>query len=89
MPKQQMGRLGLISRVPKIGNAAPGWNTQSSFVKFTEEGGLAVKLINDTGAPSIKGTIIHPSLTIDNAVSIIPIDNPDPCGIIYEDIIIN
>lgn len=68
-----------------IGNTTPPWNTQSEFIKFTPEGGLAVKVINDTGAASVKGMIVKASNTIDNAVSIIPIDNPDPIGIIYDD----
>lgn len=67
-----------------VGNTTPPYNTQSEFLKFTPEGGLAIKVINDTGAASIKGMIVHASLSVDNAVSIIPIDNPDPCGIIYD-----
>lgn len=68
-----------------IGNTTPPWNTQSEFLKFTPEGGLATKILNDTGAPSVKGMIVKASFTIDNAVSIIPIGNPDPVGIIYDD----
>ncbi len=68
-----------------IGNTTPPWNTQSEFVKFTPEGGIAIKVINDTGAASIKGMIVKASFTLDNGVSIIPIDNPDPIGIIYDD----
>jgi len=67
-----------------IGNTTPPWNTQSDNVKFTPEGGIATRVINDTGAPSIKGTVVHASPNIDNAVSLIPIDNPDPCGIVYD-----
>jgi len=68
-----------------IGNTTPPWNTQSEYVKFTPEGGIAIKLLNDTGAISIKGTVVHASLSIDNGVSIIPVDNPDPIGIVYDD----
>jgi len=67
-----------------IGNTTPPWNTQSINIKFTPEGGIATRVINDTGAPSIKGTIVHASPNIDNAVSLVPIDNPDPCGIVYD-----
>lgn len=68
-----------------IGPAAPWWNTRSGNLKFTQEGGLAIRLINDTGAPSVKGTILKASNSTDKAVSLIPIDNPDPIGIMYDD----
>lgn len=68
-----------------IGNTTPPWNTQSEFIKFTPEGGLAVKVINNTGAASVKGMIVKASFAINNGVSIIPIDNPDPVGIVYDD----
>jgi len=67
-----------------IGPASPWWNTQSSKIRFTSEGGLAIRLINDTGAVSVKGTIVKGSQNINNAVSLIPIDNPDPLGVVYE-----
>ena len=72
-----------------IGNTISSWNTQSINIKFTPEGGIATRVINDTGSPSIKGTIVHASPNIYNAVSIIPIDNPDPIGIVYDNGIIN
>lgn len=68
-----------------IGNTTPPWNTQSEFVKFTPEGGIAIKILNDTGAASIKGMIVKGSTVLNNGVSIIPIGNPDPIGIIYDD----
>ena len=68
-----------------IGNAIPGWNTLSANIKMTPEGGLAVKVINDTGAASIKGTVVHASPAVDRGVSLNPLDNPDPCGIVYDE----
>ena len=48
-------------------------------IKFTDEGGLAVRLINKTGAPSIKGTIAHvyDATAIDKAFILCPDDEPD------------
>ena len=67
-----------------IGNGAPGWNTNSVKCKFTSEGGYAILVTNGTGAPSIKGTVVHVSTT-PGAVDKIPIDNPDPVGVMYDD----
>lgn len=50
----------------------------------TPEGGLAVRLINDTGETSVKGKIVHPSNSVDNAVSLVPVDDVDCMGVIYE-----
>ena len=50
--------------------------------KFTLEGGLAVRMINKTGVNSIKGYIVRLHSN-DNSVEHIPINNPDPMGIIY------
>jgi hypothetical protein len=54
-------------------------------VEITPEGGLAYWVINDTGAPSVKGTLIEPSTNVDNAVSSLSIDDVDPIGVIYDD----
>lgn len=59
-------------------------NQQLNDSMVTPEGGIAVKMINDTGAPSIKGTLIHPSATVDNGVSIETVEF-DTIGVIYED----
>ncbi len=66
------------------GNAAPGWNTNSAFMRFTIEGGLAIKLINKTGAVSIKGTIMEAEGTTDRGCELSGIDDPDPMGIMYD-----
>ena len=51
---------------------------------LTEDGGFAVKLINKTGGPSVKGEVVHPSDIIDNAVTKIVVNDPDPIGVIYD-----
>lgn len=51
---------------------------------LTPEGGVAVKVLNKTGAPSIKGYIVEPSLTTDNAVKYTDPGDSDPLGVVYE-----
>ena len=52
---------------------------------ITPEGGIAVRFINTTGAPSIKGTVVTPSDTVNHGIRGIVIDVPDPVGVVYED----
>jgi hypothetical protein len=54
-------------------------------VEITPEGGMAYWRINDTGAPSVKGSLIEPSTTIDAAVNLLSIDDVDPIGIVYDE----
>jgi len=58
----------------------------SSSVKFkiTQDGGYAIKLTNKTGGLSVKGEIVTPDATVDNAVSKIVVDVPNPIGVFYE-----
>ena len=53
-------------------------------VRLTAEGGIAVKMINKTGAASVKGTVVMPSDSTNNAVEKIVINEPDPIGVIYD-----
>lgn len=59
--------------------------SMSENVQMTAEGGLAVKMINKTGAASIKGYICEPSDTTDNGVKYTDNDDIDPVGIMYSD----
>lgn len=59
----------------------------NSKVKFTAEGGLAISLINKTGAASVKGTIVCADDTVDEAVDIAGISSEVAIGTIYEDAI--
>lgn len=68
-----------------IGNAVLGWNVNSAFMKFTFEGGLAVKMLNKTGSNSVKGTVVYLSTTTERAVDINPADEDEAMGIIYDD----
>lgn len=53
-------------------------------VEITPEGGMAYWMVNKTGALSVKGTLIEPSATTDQAVQVLSIDEPDPIGIVYD-----
>ena len=67
-----------------IGNAILGWNTASVNLKFTLEGGLAIRLINKTGAPTVKGRGAEVNTALDNSVVLVPIDSVDCIGVFYE-----
>ncbi len=51
----------------------------------TGERGTQVKISNRTGETSVKGKLVHPSSTNDNAVELVSAASPyTPCGVIYE-----
>lgn len=58
--------------------------TSGGSIWFTPEGGIIETFINDTGAPSIKGTIVSASPLVDNAVSLSNASSILPMGVIYE-----
>lgn len=60
-----------------------------SMLQKTADGGNYLNLINQTGATSIKGTLITISSTLDNAVRISTDARSVVCGVIYEDGIAN
>ncbi|MCK9602403.1 MAG: hypothetical protein M0R37_15495 [Bacteroidales bacterium] len=51
---------------------------------FTPEGGLTIKLTNKTGAPSVKGYMVHANSGQDNSFVLGLVDEPDPIGFVYE-----
>lgn len=51
---------------------------------ITPEGGLAIKMTNNTGAASIKGTLIESNETTANSFQVLS-DEYDCIGIVYED----
>jgi hypothetical protein len=57
----------------------------SSYAFATKEGGYGVLLTNATGAPTVKGTVVCASATVDEGFSLIVKDIPDPFGVVYED----
>jgi len=58
------------------------------MVYLTPEGGIAIKMTNDTGAASIKGTIVHPSTT-DSGVETAATNAYDAIGVVYSDGVAN
>jgi hypothetical protein len=69
-----------VTHVSNDGLIGPG----NDKVKFTPEGGLAVKLTNKTGTTSVKGTLTNASTGTDNAFNVNPGDNPQSIGVVYE-----
>jgi hypothetical protein len=59
--------------------------SQSPYIKFTPDGGFAVRLINKTGGASVKGTIAHPYASADRSFDLCPDNEPDQIGIVYGD----
>lgn len=57
----------------------------SPHIQMTNEGGLAIRLYNKTGATSVKGTIVTPAGSgQDISVAVVPGDAEYPMGIVYE-----
>ena len=54
-----------------------------SKIKFTQEGGLAIWLLNETGGNSVKGEVVEVSTTVDEAVKQALADSDAPMGITY------
>lgn len=61
------------------------WQSPDGNIGLTSIGGLAIKFVNKTGSNTVKGTIIEPSLTNDNAFAVIVAAAPDPLGVVFED----
>lgn len=59
--------------------------TFNANTKITPFGGLAVKVINNTGAASFIGGLVKASPNVNNGVILVPIDNPDPIGVMLDD----
>jgi len=57
----------------------------SDKIMVTEDGGIAVSLVNKSGATSVKGTLVYPSGGNDAAFDLTPVDSVDTFGIVYGD----
>jgi hypothetical protein len=60
----------------------------SPKIKFTPEGGLAIKLTNVTGENSVKGSVVAASFATDNAFSL-QSEEYDSIGVVYDNGIAN
>lgn len=57
--------------------------------KITQEGGYAIKMINRTGATSVKGYLASPSPSYDTSCTLSTVNIPDNIGVFYESGIAN
>lgn len=57
---------------------------RSANIKFTAEGGLAIKLVNKTGSNSVKGTVVRTGTVNDTSFSV-QTEEFEAIGIVYED----
>jgi hypothetical protein len=53
-------------------------------MKFTADGGLAILLVNKTGAASIKGYCVTAASTGTDHVDVVPIGVPNPIGVFLD-----
>lgn len=72
-----------IEEICTLGNATKGGGTWKKNSGVSELGGQMIGLINKTGAPSIKGTLVNCSNTTDNAFSV-ETSEFDTIGVVYE-----
>lgn len=59
---------------------------EATKVMQTVEGGIAIKLTNNTGSTLLRGYIVSVDSSGDIRVKLTPIDSPDTIGVIYQDI---
>lgn len=61
------------------------WRPELAKIKFTREGGIAVLLPNDTGAASVRGTVVESSDDVYRGFKVAVADCIDMDGVVYED----
>ena len=69
-----------------IGTSIAAWTTAANWLRYNmlnEFGGQMLPLINKTGAPSVKGSVVSLSLTTDNAFAL-QSNEYDAIGVVYE-----
>ncbi len=72
--------------IERVDNEVEALKTHMSKVFYTELGGIAIPLINKTGATSVKGMVVRTSPTVANAVSYTDTSGAglySPVGVIY------
>jgi hypothetical protein len=53
-------------------------------VLFTEDGGIAIKMVNKTGSPSVKGELVESDSTVDRGFNLCEGDDVNCIGVVYE-----
>lgn len=56
-------------------------------IMITPDGGLAIRVYNNTGSTLLKGRVVKVDTGIDNGVVLTAVSDPDPVGIVYVDIL--
>lgn len=59
-------------------------NLFNNAIKITEIGGIAVKLTNKSGVPSVQGEVVHVDSTTDEAISLETAGDDDPFGVFLD-----
>lgn len=59
-------------------------NFNNNAIKVTEIGGVAVKLTNKSGVPSVQGEVVHVDSITDSAVSLETAGDDDPFGVFLD-----
>jgi hypothetical protein len=77
---------GLIPTFPYSNLASDGvWTHPDGKFGITAEGGFAVKLINKTGAATVRGVIVEADSTTDDAFDTASADELQNIGVVYEE----
>jgi hypothetical protein len=60
--------------------------TNPARIRFTDEGGIALRMTNKTGGASVKGTVVtvYDGGAVNNAVQLTEGDAIDPVGVMYD-----
>lgn len=96
-PVPRLSKLSDVNIVSPVGSDVIAYNddtlryensSQFANFKITKEGGYAIKLLNNTGSSSVKGTLVSASPNIDNSF-ILQTNEFDTIGVVYEDGIAN
>lgn len=72
------------SQITVPGNITSTATISGPKMKITTEGGLAVLLTNRTGGNSVKGYCVTTDTANNNAVKLVPIQEPNCIGVFYE-----
>jgi hypothetical protein len=64
-------------------DAAGVYRMGTTRVGFTPEGGRALLMMNKSGAPSVKGTIVEHSYDVDEAWQVCHAGDDHPIGVVY------
>ena len=91
---QKLGELADVDTTGIANKDALVWESATSkWVKntlvpeithLTSNGGYAIRMINKTASPSVKGTVVTVSSNTDNAFMIAPGSSTKPIGVVFE-----